>query len=344
MSNLGCCGSRPLSIAGLLEAADALPPDTRHGLIARRRLAYTIAAAKAAQVGNRAMYGRALKGLSEVGLFTSSDPHLATAGTRIATTVRAAARGPSLSQTATQIASVVTLLASLADLAATVAGAAGGDPRAVTAAHTVTSWIRAIVNGTPPTIPTLDANTLNSFVSFCAVSTPVKALVDTAFGIAILELTREASPRPVGNGDAGAGTAATVLTTILQRLDAMLDGLCAAVATQAAPPPPAAMDCSSVPNAVPDGAGGCTCAPGYSSAIQPGQCLPEGGAPPRFRPGLIRLRLPIPITPFTLLPAACPTGTVRGADGVCRAPATGGGGSAAVIAIPAVAALWWFMR
>jgi hypothetical protein len=333
MSNLGCCGSRPPSIGALIAHADSLPANTRRGLIARQRLAYAIVAAKAAQAGNRPMQERALAGLGELGRFTSSDTALtAAASSRIATTVaRAAPSGPSPAQILGAASPYLALLTQLADLGADIAGAVpGSDANAITAVHIITSWVRAIINGTPPQMPTLGPNELNSFVDFCRVKAPVKSAIDIAMTSVIAGLTA------AGVRDAGAMQAANALTTIKGRIDTMLDGICNIPQIQDALAP-AAADCSSVPNAISDGAGGCTCAPGYSSAITPGQCLPEGTSRFQYHPGTFQ-----PGTPFTLLPTACPTGQVRGADGVCRAPVQAGGGL--VVPAAVAAAAWFFLK
>lgn len=350
---MGCCGSRPVSIGALLVAADSLPPNTVAGRRARARLAYTIAAAKAAQVGNRRAYAKAMRGLGELGTggpTTGYHGSVSTASARVTAAVTHAASGPSLAQVGAQIGAVVNMLASLAGIAASIAQAAGGDATAVAVANTVVSWVRAIVNGTPPTIPTLDANTLGGFVDFCRVGAPIKTAVDLTIGGVITGLSASIAAAGVAGRTPNASevTAVAVLTSILQRLDGMFDGICAAVAQQATPVPGASSPQCVAAGVIGDNwvfdpvANTCNCAPGYSSAISPGQCLqppaaPPGGTPFHYQPGLLPFTMP-----FTLLPTACPTGQVRGADGVCRAPASSGGGLLIPAAIAAIAAKMLF--
>jgi len=238
--NMGCCGRRTTAM-GLLEEADAFPPTHPRGAKARRKIAYSVAAQRARQTGNRGAYERAMAGLRSIdglGLFSSSDTRLtAAASTAVTSAVTRAATGPSLAQIGTQVAAVVNMLTTIASLATSIAQAAGGDPTAVAVANTVVSWVRAIVNGTPPTIPTLDANTLNGFVRFCTVGTPIKSAVDFGFGAAIAVFNANILAATVaGRSPSASDTqAVSVLTSLVQRLDGMFDGICAAVSAQVVP-------------------------------------------------------------------------------------------------------------
>ncbi len=234
MSTMGCCGRR--TALGLLAEADAFPPSHPRGAKARRQIAYSVVAYKARQDGNRVAYERAMRGLADLGLFSSSDTALtARASTAVTATVTRAATGPSLAQVGTTVAAVVNMLASLASIATSIAQAAGGDATAVAAANTIVSWVRAIVNGTPPTIPTLDANTLNGFMKFCSIGTPFKTAIDLGFSTAIAVFSGNIAAAGIaGRAPSASDTqAVSVLTSIQQRLDGLFDGLCAAVGSQA---------------------------------------------------------------------------------------------------------------
>src|SRR5512146_2347683 len=115
---IGCCG-RPVSLAGLLAEADFYPAQSPQGRVARAKLAYTIAAGRAAQRGNRPAYDRAMKslnGLGNLGIFSSSDPVVTQrASTAVTAAVRTAATsGPTLTQTMTTVSTVANLLATCA--------------------------------------------------------------------------------------------------------------------------------------------------------------------------------------------------------------------------------------
>lgn len=333
---MGCCGSRPISIGALVAAADALPPDTRAGRIARQRLAYTIVAAKAAQAGNQRAYAKAMRGLGELATGTPAPTFhgdVSAARARIASSVTAASSGPSLAQLGAQIGAVVNMLATVAQLASSIAAAAGGDATAVAVANTVVSWVRAIVNGTTPTIPTLDATTLAGFVEFCRVGQPVKAAVDAGLTLAIAPFAGNVTSATLAGRTPNPSdvTAVAVLTSIMTRLDAMFDGICAAVGTQAGAQTQTCADGSVIPsdrtcatdaqcraedpNSIARGAG-CACANGLLDPARPyAGCAPVSGTRRFPRPGDVRPST-LPLIPL-------------------NQPSTSGGGS---LLLPAAAA------
>lgn len=230
---IGCCGKRSVSLQGLLAEADSYPASSPAGRAARAKLAYGIAAGKAAQAGNRPAYERAMRGLSGLGLFTStSDPHIADR-VRAAITPVTTTPPVTLSQLSGYANLILTFSNAITNVAAIVPGS---DANAIAVTRTVISWIQALISGTAPRLPTLDANTLNGFVTLCsAQGVTVKGLIDLAFGAIIAGLTTAASPAPIGSGDANAGRIAVQLTTIQTRLDNMFDGICAAVREQVPP-------------------------------------------------------------------------------------------------------------
>jgi len=312
MTAIGCCGRRT-SLAGLLAEADFHPASSPQGRAARAKLAYTIAAGKAAQVGNRPAYDRAMRSLGELGglgLFTSSDPVVTQRSATAVTAAVRAASSTSVSATLTQIGPWADVIASLANLGTAIAGAVpGADQNTINAINTIVSWIRAILRGTAPTIPTLDANLLNGFVMFCAFKPAAWGILNPILVAGVTGL------RVQGVRDASAAQAADVLELVRSRLGTMLDGLCAAVAAQAPAPVPGATpaNCTAA-GAVGDNwvfrpaTNECACADGYMSA--PGNTcvpIPVGGGY-HYVPTPVRIQLRVRCADGSSAPTAdlCP--------------------------------------
>lgn len=326
---IGCCGNR-VSLAGLLAEADFYPASSPQGRAARAKLAYGIAAGQAARVGNRAAYERAMKGLAglgALGIFMSSDPVTAQrASTAVTTAVRTATTGVSIPAALSGASQYVNLVASVANLGTSIARSAcnGCDTNAINAIDTVISWVRAILTGSAPTLPTLGPNELNGFVQFCLVKDAIWTILDPLMQAAVTGL------RAGAIRDAGLGQAADVLDLIRQRIGTMFNGICTAIASQMPAPTPPTPGTSGCPaNSTFDAASNtCSCLPGYSSAITPGQCVAVPTSP--YRPGLFPGVRPISPSPVNLPPP--PAG---------GPPAQPPKSSAAVVAIPAAIAAWW---
>lgn len=376
---IGCCGNTPrISIGALLEAADALPASTPQGIVARRRLAYAIAAGKAAQAGNRSAYAKAMRGFEGLGLTTASTG-FHTAVSAVVTGRRADAAFQHALNDARTYITLVTTLASAGTSIARI-GCHDCDVNAINVIDMVISWVNALVSGAPVSIPPLtDPGTLAGFLVFCGIKETVKGAINLAFTGAIA----------AASGDR---TARNALMAVRDALNGVIDGICAAVAanvvSDAPPPPPPAPDfCSGVTNATgSDGAGGCTCGPGtvWSAGMRACLVAPGGALGPsldgsRCPPGSYNLWPPAGLltatgavvpgtagrtscrlcqpgnsfvpgtvdargqwaTPPQCIPAVpgpCPAGQTRGADGTCRASGGGGGGGGGGLVIPAAAA------
>lgn len=226
--NVGCCG-RPVSLAGLLAEADFYPALSPQGRAVRARLAYTIAAGKAAQAGNRPAYERALSGLRGLGRFQSSDPAFAAASSGVTAAVRTAASSPTtLPQALTSASGYVNLVAGLASLATSIAQSAGGDQNAIDAVNTTVSWIRSLLTGSTPTIPTMSPDLLNGFVDFCRIKPTMTAILYPIIDAVVVGLRAGAIRDP------GMGQAADALDFIKGRITTLLDGICNVPQIQAA--------------------------------------------------------------------------------------------------------------
>jgi hypothetical protein len=308
---IGCCGSPRVvpasSLEGLVAQADAYPKSSTRGRQARMRLAYSVVAAKAAQSGNHAAYARAMGALR--GLGDGSSATLSTHGT-IAEPETAAAEAPAIRATLTSLINTVTggsaqvsatwrqiqgiggILTGLAQIATGIASAVpGSDPNAVAAANMVISWVRSLLTGTAPTVPTLDARTVQGLVSFCRFRSAINGIVLASTGAIITALTA-----PAATGGTVDTNAVTAVTTIGTWITGIVDGICnipQVVAAAAALEGPAR--CAAIgPNVVFNATTGlCECAMGFS----PQNCTPTGGCQCLPRPATA------PAGPITLTPA-----------------------------------------
>lgn len=323
MTTLGCCGCGPnrIWLRGLLSAADTYPATSPQGRLARQRLAYGVAAAKAAQVGNKAAYSRALSGLQSLGGLgtvpsTADAAALGTGLNRLIGTLSGSA------QFRAQLAAAsgyINLVLSAAQIGTGIASSAcnGCDRTGIDATNLIISIIRTLLSGGTPTVPTMSVDTLNGFVQFCRYKDAVKGGVDAAFGIA-----------SVAASAANNAGAASALNAVQGFVDNLLDGICAipqvaaSISTGGDPG-----NCSQIPNAQYDASvGGCNCKPGFQpSATVANQCDPA---------------------PFVL----SPTPSVPTVRAVFHPSTSGGGGGAPApkssIVLPAAAtaaALWWFL-
>lgn len=145
----------------------------------------------------------------------------------------------------------------------------GCDRTGIDVVNTIISWVRAILSGTTPTLPTMTPDQLRGFVDFCRIEPQIKGGVDAAFGIAIAAASAAGS-----RGDGAAAQAANALVTIGQFIDNLLDGICAIPQIQSA-----VLAASCIPNSHPTATGECECDAGYTSAIIPGQCILPPTAP-----------------------------------------------------------------
>lgn len=296
---IGCCGyggPRRFSLSGFLAEADAYPPSSPQGQAARARLAYGIAAGKAAQAGNRPAYERAMRGLAGLGTGSPTPGFhgdASAARAQITAAVSAAAPSPvSLSATLTGISGYVDLVASLATLGTSIAQSSGGDQNTIDAINTVVSWLRSILTGAVPTVPTLSDSMLNGFVDFCRIKTQMTNVLYPLLDGVILTL------RGVAVRDAGAREAADALTLIKSRVVTLLDGICRAPQIAAAMAASMSQTCAdgsvipssstcatdaqcraSDPNTIAHGAG-CACANGLLDPARPYMgCRPVAGTP-----------------------------------------------------------------
>jgi len=317
-----CCGSSPrVSLQGLVAQADAHPANSPQGRHARAKLAYTIVAAKAAQAGNRPMFHRAMGSLRGLG----DGPTLSTHGT-VATPEGAAEAAPAIRATLesliaqggdpaaraifTQLQTVGGVLAGLASLGTEIASrVSGSDPRAIAAANMVISWVRTLLSGSAPTIPTLSANEVQSLVAFCRVAPDVQIGVTSVFSAA-----------SIATAAAGNSGATNALLSLQAWIEAILTGICnipqIRTATTAVS---AAASCAALgPHWTTDAENSCVCEPGYrresTSNVPPyGACVPVT-APPSGdgtvftltlaqRRGLVAARSGVPVA--SLIPVSC---------------------------------------
>jgi len=210
---IGCCGNRPVSLAGLLADADFYPAQSPQGRTARAKLAYGIVAGRAAQMGNMPAYRRAMAGLNGLG-DAASDAAAGAAATQQITQLMQSTTGGSarVSAVAGQVRTWVNLITGLANLGTAIGSAAGGDANAIRVANMVIGWVRSIGNGTIPPIPTLNANDLAGLVNYCNNIRPViDGGLQAGFGIA----TAAIQSTNHGSGDANAMNALNTLQTWL---------------------------------------------------------------------------------------------------------------------------------
>ena len=251
MTTMGCCGYGPrrVSIAGLLADADFHPANTPQGRRARARLAYSVAAAQAARTNNPSAYRRALSGLANLGdEITSTDSSAAAQGINGA--LQRLGTNASFRNSLSQASAYIGLALNAASLGTGIAATAcnGCDRTGIDVVNNVISWIRALMNGSVPSVSGLTPEQLNGFVDFCAVKDQIKGAVQIAFTAA-----SAAANAAAAGGTAGAAQAATALDTIQSFVGSFLDSICqipqvqtaianraAAAAAAAAPPPPPA--------------------------------------------------------------------------------------------------------
>lgn len=304
---IGCCGSRPLSLQGLLAEADFYPARSPQGQRARAKLAYGIAAGKAAQQGNMPAYRRAMEGLNGLGTFTAGTAALAAASSAVrAAATRAAAsapRPPTALQLGAQASAYVNLVVTLVNVGTNIARAAAGTDTNATniaaAIDMIVGWIRALLTGGALTVPSsLSPDVLNGMADFCARKNDFQSPINLGLQAIVVAL-RGAAVAP-GADVSGLTNAADAIDAIRTRIVSLLDGLCTAV-TGAGGVAPSSTDCSGIANAIYDAAqGGCVCKPGFvASTTVPDQCDPApyvlfptpGSAPP-----------PTVFVPFALRP------------------------------------------
>jgi hypothetical protein len=248
-----------------------------------------------------------------------------------------------------QVRTWVNLLTGLATIGTTIGSAAGGDADAIRVANMVIGWIRAIGNGQIPAVQ-ISPSDLPGFVNYCQ---NIKPIIEGGLIGGYSLATTAIQTTNGGRGDANAQAA---LDTIVMWImggpgggGGILNAICtlpqiqaAIQAAQAAAVP----DCAgSIPNSQWNAAAGtCECMPGYSSAIQPGQCLPDSSAsgstqPSRFlNPALTRI---VPSNTFRVQMQQCPDGSFIPRGGQC--PQTGGGsapsGPSGLLVVGVLAAL-----
>ncbi len=248
MTTMGCCGYGPrrVSIAGLLADADFHPANTPQGRRARARLAYSVAAAQAARTNNPSAYRRALSGLANLGdEITSTDSSAAAQGINGA--LQRLGTNASFRNSLSQASAYIGLALNAASLGTGIAATAcnGCDRTGIDVVNNVISWIRALMNGSVPSVSGLTPEQLNGFVDFCAVKDQIKGAAQIAFTAA-----SAAANAAAAGGTAGAAQAATALDTIQSFIGSFLDSICqipqvqTAIANRAAaaaapPPPPA---------------------------------------------------------------------------------------------------------
>ncbi len=317
--NMGCCG-RSTTALGLLAEADAFPPSHPRGAKARRRIAYSVAAYKAKQAGNREAYARALSGLRGLDLADAASDAAAaqSAMGRLFNLTGNTQFTAALSQ-AQPVINIVLAAAGLGTgIAASVPGA---DQNAITAINMVISWIRTLLQGGTPTIPNFDANTLNGFVGFCVWKPTVKGVVDAAFSAAALAAA-------TNSGVSGA------LNTVRGLIDNVLDGICSIPQIASAVQTGTPGNCSGITNAVWDAAaGGCVCGPGYTASTTVADRCD-------------RIYTPMGTQPVDQNPMLwCWDGTrVPRSVGCPPRPSGGTSGGLLKVALPAAGLLWYFMR
>lgn len=321
MTKLGCCGQSRVSLRGMISEADTYPANTARGRVARQKLAYAVAAGRAAQIGNKVAYSRAMNGLGSLGglgTFTAGSAAFSTAAARVTAAAHAATATPTpvpAASLGSQLSTYTSLVAGLINIGTSIARTAGGDPNVTAAIDMVVGWLRAILTGSSTvTIPTLTPDLLNGLADFCAHKDQIQNPIDLGL-TAIASVVRGVG---IASRDTGAQAAADAIDLVRGRAVGLLNSLCTAVVAAGGVAP---VDCSSIAHAVYDAAqGGCVCGPNFmASPTVADTCIP---APVVFVPTGGSTTTYIP-TVFH--PAAAKSSIV-------------------VPAAAAAAALWWFLK
>lgn len=356
---MGCCGGPRVSIPGLVAAADLYPATTPYGRRARARLVYTLAAGRAAKIGNQVAYQRAMAGLRGLGdeggstLTTHGtivDPAVAAAQAEpISATLRSIINqaAPGSAATFRQASAYIEIVLGLVNVGTAIGGAAGGDANAIRTINMIVSWVRTLISGSAPTIPTLDAAAVQGLVGFCRFKDMIVGITDGAFSAG-----RAAALAASNQGGADA------LETLRVWISGILDGICripqirealaaqtAAVTAADIAARDAACRASSPMSRYDAAAAKCVCVAGYrdrgsaAEGCYPIETAPAGGAAgpimlsPEQRRAIIGGRVPsltpqqqlllrpilVTMTPGTLDPATlcAPGETANPCSGVC---------------------------
>lgn len=349
--DLSCCGRPVSNLQGLAEAADLLPASTRAGRRARARLALAVLERRAAARGDTAMVARVRQGLASLG-DAASDARRAAVAASIAT-VRAGRerRDPATGEIVDQlqarrdarigrdVESVLLLLQGAVSLAdapvqaeargeATRAANEGREPNySARDAGKVLAWFRWLFGGAFPS----DAaeSDLRLLASTYEVALP---LVTVALVTGKLAAARA--------NNTGLRDALTGIENYLASMSRTIRSAVAALPPPAAPPP------------APPPGGGFVVGPTTGIRCPDGQVSTAYGCRPPCPPGTYQDRtgcVPFsrPIGPDgrPIDYVVCPDGSR--ASSTARCPGANGGASKSsglVVALPAAALLWYFLK
>jgi len=226
------------------------------------------------------------------------------------------------------ISTIQGIVSALAGIAQGIIGAVQGiDPNTRNVANTIINWIRQIVMGQPLSAVTFSPGEVNSMADYCTNVRPiVEGAVQAAIGVGIGIASGQRNAGAINalntiqtvliGGPSGGGGIANFVCTIPQ-----VQAAIAAAQTASTP------DCAGqIPNSTWDvGAGTCMCLPGYSSAIRPGQCLPDNSTQPTRFLNPVTARILTSSHPAINM-QACPDGSFIPSGGQCpstQAPSSG---------------------